>query len=444
MPQDENSQDLAALQSDAVSIQPVLGSLNGAIRPPGSKSITNRALICAALAGGTSTLTGTLDSDDTRVMIDSLQKLGVAVEADFENATLTVSGRAGDFNSPVEDLFIGNSGTTVRFLTAALAFAGGHYRLDGVERMRERPIGPLVEALNGIGANVTAQSPGGCPPVVIHSTAINSGSVSVSGNISSQYLSGLLMAAPLATGDIEFKITGDLISQPYVHMTIAVMKSFGVSVDFNDDLTHFKISGDQRYRACDYDVEPDASAASYFFAAAAICGGTAKVEGLSKNALQGDVGFVDCLQQMGCSVVWEADSISVTGPALRGIDVDMSDVSDTVQTLTSVALFVEGPTHVRNVAHNRVKETDRIGNLAIELRKFGVRVKEREDGLSVFPLTPPEKLNGAVVETYDDHRMAMSLALVGLKQPGVVITNPNCVAKTYPNFFAALQQFVAQ
>ena len=438
MTQDANSQDPAATPPDSVTIQPVSGEVNGSIRPPGSKSITNRALICAALAGGKSILTGALESDDTRVMIDSLQKLGVAVEADFENSKLTVSGSAGDFNSPVEDLFIGNSGTTVRFLTAALAFAGGQFRLDGVQRMRERPIGPLVEALNGIGANVTAQSAGGCPPVVIKSPAINGGSVSVSGNISSQYLSGLLMAAPLATGDIEFKITGDLISQPYVHMTIAVMKSFGVTVEFDDALTHFTIRGDQRYSACDYDIEPDASAASYFFAAAAICGGTATVEGLSRNSLQGDVGFVDCLEKMGCKVAWNSNSISVSGPALSGIDVDMSDVSDTVQTLTSVALFVDGPTHVRNVAHNRVKETDRVGNLAIELRKFGVQVDEREDGLSVYP----SELNGAVIETYDDHRMAMAIALVGLKQPSVVITNPTCVAKTFPDFFAALKSFV--
>jgi len=440
--QDANSLDPAPTPSDSVTIQPVLGCVNGSIRPPGSKSITNRALICAALADGTSRLTGALESDDTRVMIDSLRKLGVDVKADFENAALTVSGTAGNFNSPIEDLYIGNSGTTVRFLTAALAFAGGQFQLDGVERMRERPIGPLVEALNGIGANVTAQSAGGCPPVVIKSPAIEAGSVSVSGNISSQYLSGLLMAAPLAAGDIEFKIAGDLISQPYVHMTIAVMKSFGVTVEFDEALTHFAIRADQRYQSCDYDIEPDASAASYFFAAAAICGGTATVQGLNKNALQGDVGFVDCLEKMGCSVIWKPNSISVTGPAVSGIDVDMSDVSDTVQTLTSVALFVDGPTHVRNVAHNRVKETDRIGNLAIELRKFGVRIEEREDGLSVFPLTSPEKLSGAVIETYDDHRMAMSLALVGLKQSGVVITNPKCVGKTYPDFFAALKKFV--
>ena len=433
------------LPADSILIDPVDGPIKATIRPPGSKSITNRALICAALANGTSTLIGALDSDDTRVMIDSLQKLGVEIDADFQSAQssqsarLTIKGNGGDFKSPVDDLFIGNSGTTVRFLTAALAFAGGEYRLDGVARMRERPIGPLVDALNGIGASVVAESPDQCPPVAIKSPAITGGSVAVSGNISSQYLSGLLMAAPLASGDIEFKIVGDLISQPYVHMTIAVMKSFGVTVEHDDELSHFRIAADQRYRSCEYDIEPDASAASYFFAAAAICGGTATVEGLSRDSLQGDVGFVDCLEKMGCDVAWNFDSISVTGPATVGIDVDMSDVSDTVQTLTSVALFVGSPTHVRNVAHNRVKETDRIGNLAIELRKFGVQVEEREDGLSVFP----GPLNSAVMETYDDHRMAMSLALVGLKQSGVLITNPSCVGKTYPRFFEELKEFVS-
>jgi 3-phosphoshikimate 1-carboxyvinyltransferase len=445
--QDESSSPATALPDDSIAIEPVAGPVHASIRPPGSKSITNRALICAALADGTSVLHGALDSDDTRVMIDSLQKLGVTINADFPNGRLMVTGTGGQFQSPTEDLFIGNSGTTVRFLSAALAFSGGNYRLDGVQRMRERPIGPLVDALNGIGGNVTAQSPHQCPPVTINNPPIAGGSVSVSGNISSQYLSGLLMAAPLSTGDVEFKIEGTLISQPYVYMTIAVMKSFGVTVEFDDALTHFVIRGDQHYRPCDYAIEPDASAASYFFAVAAICGGTATVQGLHRDSLQGDVGFVDCLQKMGCQVVFHQDSIEVTGPAIRGIDVDMSDVSDTVQTLTSVALFVDGPTHVRNVAHNRVKETDRIGNLAIELRKFGNRVQEREDGLSVYPeVIPASDPNHrpalAIIETYDDHRMAMSLSLVGLRRPGVVITNPGCVAKTYPNYFEEMKKFV--
>ncbi len=423
---------------DSITIETCPNPVGASIAPPGSKSITNRALVCAALAEGTSVLTGALDSDDTRVMIDSLLKVGVKVEADLKQNRLTVYGTGGKFTDPDEDLFIGNSGTTVRFLTAMLGFAGGNFRLDGVERMRERPIGPLVEALQGLGSKTTALSPGACPPVEIKSPPIAGGKVDVSGNISSQYLSGLLMAAAQAAGDVEFSIDGALISKPYVHMTIEVMKSFGVNCRADESLTHFSVGADQKYSATNYDIEPDASAASYFWAAAAICGGTATVTGLSRDSLQGDVGFVDCLEKMGCSVDWGNNHISVTGPAKRGIDIDMSNVSDTVQTLTSVALFVEGSTNIRNVAHNRVKETDRIGNLAIELRKFGVQVDERHDGLTVHP----GPLKPAVIETYDDHRMAMSLALVGLKQEGVVITNPGCVSKTYPDYFSELRNFL--
>ena len=247
------------------------------------------------------------------------------------------------------------------------------------------------------------------------------------------------MAAPLASGDITIEIDGPLISKPYVTMTIEVMKSFGVTVQSNESLSHFRIAGDQAYTANNYAIEPDASAASYFWAAAAICGGTATVQGLGRDSLQGDVGFVDCMQQMGCEVTWAANGITVAGPAKVGIDIDMSNVSDTVQTLAAVALFVDGSTTVRNVAHNRVKETDRIGNLAIELRKFGAKVDEHPDGLTIHP----QPLGPAVIETYDDHRMAMSLALVGLKQSGVEILDPGCVAKTYPNYFQDLQGFVS-
>ncbi len=423
---------------DSITIENCPHPVNASIAPPGSKSITNRALVCAALAGGTSVLNGALDSDDTRVMIDSLQKIGVKVEADLSQKQLTVHGAGGNFTDCF-DLFIGNSGTTVRFLTAMLAFAGGKFKLDGVDRMRERPIGPLIEALQGLGSKTSALSPGDCPPVEIKSPPIAGGKVDVSGSISSQYLSGLLMAAAQAAGDVEFSIDGPLISKPYVHMTIEVMKAFGVNCRADDSLTHFSIDADQKYSATNYDIEPDASAASYFWAAAAICGGTATITGLSRDSLQGDVGFVDCLEKMGCRVQWGSNHISVTGPAKCGIDIDMSNVSDTVQTLTSVALFVQGPTNICNVAHNRVKETDRIGNLAIELRKFGVQVDERHDGLTVHP----GPLNPAIIETYDDHRMAMSLALVGLKQEGVVITNPGCVSKTYPNYFEELRNFLA-
>ena len=425
--------------TDCIEIQPAAGEINSTIRPPGSKSITNRVLPIAAMASGTSVLNGVLESDDTRAMIEAIVKVGVKVVHDTEKKQVTIEGVGGKFSNPDTDLFIGNSGTTIRFLTAMLGVAGGEYRLDGIARMRERPIGPLVKSLNELGAKVSAESPNGCPPVSISSPKLKGGNVSISGNVSSQYLSGLMMAAPLAESGVVIEIEGPLISKPYVEMTRAVMKSFGVECLANDKLDRFEVKPGQSYSGREYSIEPDASAASYFWAAAAICGGTATVAGLNKDSLQGDVGFVNCLEQMGCSVNWEDDSISVSGPAKNGIDVDMSDVSDTVQTLAAVALFVEGKTIVRNVAHNRVKETDRIGNLAIELRKFGVKVEEHEDGLTIHP----GQLTGADIETYDDHRMAMSLALVGLKQPGVKIHDPDCVSKTYPDFFVDLSRFVS-
>jgi 3-phosphoshikimate 1-carboxyvinyltransferase len=424
--------------SDSIVIQPASGPIGGIICPPGSKSITNRALPLAALAAGRSVLTGVLNSDDTQFMIESLKRLGVQIEADWDDHVVTVGGCGGQFPNSTADLFIGNSGTTVRFLSAILGVHGGQFRLDGVQRMRERPIGPLLEALAQLGAGVVAESPGGCPPVSIKSDRVNGGTIQVRGNVSSQYLSGLLMAAPLADGDIVIEIDGPLISKPYVSMTVEVMKSFGVAVDSDESLSRFQISSDQSYQACDYAIEPDASAASYFWGAAAICGGSATVQGLGRDSLQGDVGFVDCLEKMGCGVEWSEHGVTVNGPAKVGIDIDMSNVSDTVQTLAAVALFVDGATTVRNVAHNRVKETDRIGNLAIELRKFGVEVDEHADGLTIRP----QPLNSATIETYDDHRMAMSLALVGLKQADVEILDPGCVAKTYPHFFRDLQKFV--
>ena len=391
------------------------------------------------MAAGRSVLTGVLNSDDTQYMIESLRRLGIQIETDWDRDRVTVDGCGGQFPNSSAELFIGNSGTTIRFLTAILGFHGGTFRLEGIDRMHERPIGALVDALVQIEANVKAESAGDCPPVSIESDRAGGGTIKVKGNVSSQYLSGLLMAAPLASGGITIEIDGPLISKPYVTMTIEVMKSFGVEVQSNESLSHFQIAGDQAYAANDYEIEPDASAASYFWGAAAICGGTATVQGLGRDSLQGDVGFVDCMQQMGCQVTWESDGITVAGPAKVGIDIDMSNVSDTVQTLASVALFVDGATTVRNVAHNRVKETDRIGNLAIELRKFGPKVDEHPDGLTIHP----QPLGPATIETYDDHRMAMSLALVGLKQSGVEILDPGCVAKTYPNYFADLQKFVS-
>ena len=425
---------------DSIEIQPLPHTVNASITPPGSKSLTNRALMIAAMTAGKSTLTGALDSDDTIAMLDSLQRLGVEASHDAASATMTVEGVGGDFPNKTAELFIGNSGTSIRFLTAMLGFAGGKYKLDGIERMHERPIGPLVDAIQNLGGGIAALSPNNCPPVQIDGQAIRGGEVTLSGSLSSQYLSGLLMASPLAQETVTLQIDGPLISKPYVQMTCEVMKAFGVQVDADETANRFVIPAGQQYKATDYAIEPDASAASYFWAVPAILGGKATIHGLTEDALQGDVGFVRCLEKMGCDVGFSKNSISVSGPAKHGINIDMADVSDTVQTLSAVALFVDGPTTVTNVAHNRVKETDRIGNLAIELRKFGVQVDEHPDGLTIHPAP----LNGATIETYDDHRMAMSLSLVGLKQPGVEILNPGCVSKTYPNFFADLKAFVAQ
>lgn len=416
---------------------PTAGPVHATVRPPGSKSITNRVLPCAAVADGVSTLTGLLDSEDTRVMLDALDQLGVQVALDADRTTAEVVGLGGApcVASPL-DLFIANSGTSVRFLTAICAAGEGEFRLDGVPRMRERPIRDLLIGLTQLGADVDA--PTGCPPVMIRAKGLAGGRATIGGNLSSQFLSGLLMAAPLARSPVELMVEGDLVSKPYIEMTLAVMQSFGVEVDANSTLDRFLIPSPCSYRARSYAIEPDASAASYFFAIAAITGGTVTVEGLSRKSLQGDVEFCDCLEQMGCRVTYQPDRITVEGGALRGIDVDMNAISDTVQTLAVVALFADGPTRVRNVAHIRHKETDRIAAVATELRKLGATVEETESGLTITP----GSFSAAAIDTYNDHRMAMSFALAGLKIPGVKINDPDCVQKTYPAFFEDLAQLV--
>lgn len=420
--------------SDEIAIQPC-GPIHGSIRPPGSKSITNRALVCASLAVGNSSLSGALYSEDTEVMIESLRRLGIDVQPHQGGSRLDVSGCGGTIPADQADLFVGNSGTTVRFLTAMLALGHGTYRLAGVPRMHQRPISDLADALRQLGADVTCESPGGCPPVVVRASGLRGGTAAIRGDISSQFLSGLLLACPLAASDVGLVVEGKLVSQPYVAMTLQVMQSFGIAVP-SGDLSRFVIRGRQSYRGCRYEIEPDASAASYFWGAAAVTGGRIVVEGLSADALQGDVRFVDCLEQMGCLVKRDKSSIIVEGRPLQGIDVDMNAISDTVQTLAVVALFASGPTTIRNVGHIRHKETDRIADLARELRKLGAAVEERADGLTIAP----GSLHGAAIDTYQDHRMAMSFALAGLRVPGVVIRNPNCTAKTYPNYFEDLKR----
>ncbi len=423
---------------DTIEITPVSGPVSGSIRPPGSKSITNRALACAALADGKSRLFGALHSEDTVVMTEALRSLGIDVDVDTQVATIAVDGCGGNLFSTKADLYVANSGTTVRFLTALVAIGHGTFRLDGTARMRERPIADLVDALQALGVDVQCEQDTNCPPVVIRAAGLTGGAVRIRGDISSQYLSGLLMAAPYARQDTHIEIEGDLVSVPYVDMTLAVMRQFGAHVTTNDGRT-YTIPSQQTYSAQDYTIEPDASAASYFWAAAAITGGTVTVEGLSRTSLQGDVAFCECLAAMGCDVQYNNDSITVTGNPLRGIDTNMCDISDTVQTLSAVAMFAESPTTITGVDHIRHKETDRIGNLAIELRKLGAGVEELADGLRVTP----QPRQGASIATYNDHRMAMSLSLVGLKTPGVIIEDPGCTEKTYPHFFKDLRRLCA-
>jgi 3-phosphoshikimate 1-carboxyvinyltransferase len=419
----------------ALTITPATAPIRGRIRPPGSKSITNRALVCAALAEGTSTLSGALDSEDTRVMIESLGRLGIRVESRDDGTTFAVHGCGGRIPASSANLFVGNSGTTIRFLTALCALGHGTYRLDGIERMRERPIGDLLAALNQLGADCRGEARDGHPPVLVTANGLRGGRASVRGDISSQFLSGHLMATPYAASHVDVSVEGELVSQPYVAMTLRIMEAFGVFVSPAPGFSHFRISAPQTYKSRTYPIEPDASAASYFWAAAAITGGEVTVEGLSQDSLQGDVQFVECLAQMGCHITYSPYSIAVSGLAQRGIDVDMNAISDTVQTLAAVALFASGPTTIRGVGHIRHKETDRIGDLARELRKFGAVVEEFSDGLRITPPTDLSLFNGATIETYNDHRMAMSLALPGLRLSGVTILNPGCTAKTYPKFF---------
>lgn len=432
-----------------VEVQPG-GEVHGTIAPPGSKSLTNRALICAALAKGKSRLTGALRSDDTEVMIAALQGINVLVETADGGQTISVDPQPDTLlpGQKPTDIFIGNSGTTIRFLTAALSALGGQYRLHGVPRMHQRPIGDLVDALLELGCDVKTESPGGCPPVSIDSGGWTKTKVKVAGSVSSQYLSGLLMAAPATGRQIEIQIEGTLVSRPYVEMTIELMRAFGAKVLVADQQT-FVVDGTASYAGREYEIEPDASAASYHWAAAAITGGKVTVEGLTRSALQGDVAFVDVLAKMGCSVEHTGAEqmgarITVSGRATRGIDVDMNAISDCVQTLAIVALFADGPTTVRGVGHNRFKETDRIGDLARELRKLGATVEESDDGLKIFPISTAGSAGGTVIETYDDHRMAMSFALAGLRIPGVEISNPACTAKTYPNYFADLERLIGR
>jgi len=420
-----------------LAVEPLAVAPDAVIRVPGSKSITNRALLLASLAEGKSRLTGALFSDDTRFMAAALVDLGVEIVTDEAANRIDVAGGGGSWPARNADLFVGNAGTAMRFLTAALCLGTGEYRIDGSERMRQRPVAELVDALGQWGAGIRCEMDNGCPPVVVEAGRVAGGRCRIDASRSSQFLSALLQVAPYAAAAAEIEVSGDLISEPYVSMTMAVMREFGVVVD-HDSLRHFRVRSGQRYGGRDYRVEPDASAAHYFWAAAALTGGRVCIDGLGRDSLQGDVAFVDVLERMGAEVMRGASRIEVIGnPPLRGIDIDMNAISDTAPTLAVLGAFATSPVKIRNVEHLRWQESDRLAAIAHELGRLGCRVDEHRDGLTVYP---SELTATAAVETYDDHRIAMSFALAGLVIDGVGIGDPGCVAKTFPDYFDRLEE----
>ena len=416
-----------------MQILPIDHPLDAVVRVPGSKSITNRALLIASLADGKTRLTNALFSDDSCYFARALQTLGFDVQLDEPKREMTITGPGGTIPAKQAELFIGNAGTAARFLSAFLTLGYGSYIVDGDSRMRERPIGDLVEALTQLGANIEAAN--NCPPVRIHASGLPGGRARIAGAISSQFLSALLMVAPYAHSPVEIEVVTELNSKPYVDMTIAVMDNFGVTVE-REGYERFFIHPSSFWPLASYPIESDASAASYFFAAPAICGGTIRVENISLNSRQGDIAFLEILQQMGCSIEEGNNDIEVTGAdTLRGLDVDMRDIPDTAQTLAAIAPFAASPTRIRGIASARVKETDRVQATCTELTRLGVRVEEHKDGLTIYPCNT---FKPASIQTYNDHRMAMAFSLVGLRVPGITIDNPACVSKTFPNFFEVL------
>ncbi len=413
--------------AEAIAIQPLSRPPAIVMRPPGSKSITNRALLCASLAHGVSTLRGALFAQDTEAMMGAVAALGAGLRADRETHTIEIRGSGR--RRPLQEVRVDahQSGTTSRFILPVAALGRERVRVDGAPQLRARPFAPLIDALAQLGASVEALGDPGRLPLAVRGPA-HGGEVRLAGHISSQFLSGLLMAAPLMERGLRVELSSPLVSAPYVAMTAAVMKAFGAQCDGLN-------VAPADYAPTEMAIEPDASAAAYFFAAAAISGGRVTIEGLGEASIQGDVAFVDILERMGASVERSAASITVAGTGtLRGVDVDMREISDTAQTLAAVAVFAEGPTSVRGIGFIRAKESDRIGALATELRRAGISVSSDDDGFTVTP----GPLRPTRFHTYDDHRMAMSLALLGLRTPGIEIDDPGCVAKTYPRFFEDL------
>ena len=423
---------------------PPLRSASGCVRLPGSKSISNRMLLLAALAQGTTEIRDLLDSDDTRVMLAALQKVGVGVTAMGSNAW-RVEGGGGVFPVKDADLFMGNAGTAIRPLTAALALSGGHYRLSGVPRMHERPIGDLVDGLLQIGADIRYSGTSGFPPLAIHPARVQlAAPVRLRGDVSSQFLTALLMALPLTGEAAVIEMTTELISRPYIEITLNLMARFGVQVE-REGWQRFTIAAGQGYRSPGVlHVEGDASAASYFLAAGAIGGGPVRVEGVGRDSIQGDVRFAEALEAMGARIEWGEQHIEARAPVsgkLQAFDLDLNHIPDAAMTLAVAALFADGRCLLRNIGSWRVKETDRIAAMAAELGKLGAIVEEGADFIAVTPA--PTLVPNCAIDTYDDHRMAMCFALVALGGVPVTINDPACVNKTFPDYFDALAEITA-
>lgn len=426
----------------AYAVRPASRPVDATLTLPGSKSYTNRALLIAALAEGRSVIRRALFSDDTHYMAAALARLGIRVEVDEPRREFVVEGAAGQIPARAAELYVGNAGTAARFLTALVALGRGRYLLDGTPRMRERPIRPLLDGLRQLGVDARSTLDTGCLPVVVESKGLTGGRALMDGSQSSQFLSALLLVGPATPQGVVIEVMGDLVSRPFIDLTAASLRAFGAAMTVEADYRRLVVPPGQSYHGREYVVEPDASAASYFFAAAALTGGRVRVEGLGRGSAQGDLGFVDVLAEMGCVVNRGESHVEVIGPdpslGLKGVDADMRGISDTFLTLAAIAPFAREPVTIRGVAHARLQESDRVAAAASELRRLRADVAERADGLIVHPSA--KQLRGAAVRTYDDHRMAMSFALVGLRVPGVRIEDPDCVSKTFPEFFRAFER----
>jgi 3-phosphoshikimate 1-carboxyvinyltransferase len=399
---------------------------------PGSKSYTHRALVAAGLAAGDSILTNALKAEDTELTAHALAQLGAGI--DWQKTTIRVNGAGGRWRPVSEPIHLGNSGTSMRFFTALAALGQGAYLLTGTDRLCQRPLGELLQALGQLGVRVASERGAGCPPVIVQG-GLRGGRARLSGSVSSQYVSALLFIAPLAPEGVEIEITEELVSRPYVDLTLEVMEDFGISY-FREGYRYFRVPGGQRYQARDYAIEADASSASYFWAAAAVTGGRVTISNLSPDSCQGDAAFPQVLARLGCTVESSPAGLTVQGSALHGITVDMSAMPDLVPTLAVVAAFAKGETRITGVAHLRHKESDRLAAVVTELQKMGLEAQETADGLIIVGGAP----RGAAIDTYQDHRIAMSFAVAGLKVPGVVINDPGCVAKSFPDFWQYWQK----